>query len=178
MTMNVRAVLAAVLVAGAFTLPAAAQPSMPMAHGGADGHDGSMMAQMEEIHALFMNHGKMTRTVTNLPNGVRTVTESPDPAVAKLLQEHVATSRQRVDSGVDPGLPMESDALHAIYAQHGTITTNVEMTPTGVVVTQTSDDAAAAQALQQHAAEVTTFVNDGMEAMHKAMMAKHGDRNQ
>ncbi len=172
MTMNARTVLTAALVIGVFALPATGQTPMPMPHGGAGEHHGSMMAQMEEIHALFMNHEKMTRTVTNLPNGVRTVTESTDPSVAKLLQAHVVTSRQRVDSGIDPGLPMESDALHAIYAHSGTIATTVDTTPTGVVVTQTSDVAAAVTALQQHAAEVTTFVNEGMEAMHKAMMAR------
>jgi len=177
MTRSIRT-MALVLVAGAFALPATAQPPMVAQHDGARGHDGSMMAQMAEIHELFMNHGQMTRTVTNLPNGVRTVTESADPAVATLLQAHVTTSRQRVDSGVDPGLPMESDALHTIYAQFAKIATTVEMTPTGVAVVQTSDEPAAVAALQQHAAEVTTFVNEGMEAMHKAMMGKRGPAGQ
>lgn len=148
-----------------------AQPPQAGHHGGADGR-GSMMAQMAEVHALFANHDRMTRTVTNLPNGVRTVTESSDPNVAKLLQDHVATSRRQVESGIDPGLPMESDALRAIYANYRNIRTAVEMTPTGVIVVQTSDDAATVAALQQHAAEVTAFVNEGMAAMRKAMMKR------
>lgn len=173
MIRNTRTILTAAVAVCAFALPAAAQTPAATQHGGTGSH-GSMMSQMAEIHELFMNHGKMTRTVTNLPNGVRTLTESSDPSVAKLLQEHVVTSRQRVESGVDPGLPMESDALHAIYANHGKIATTVEVTSNGVVVVQTSEDSATVKALQQHAAEVTAFVNEGMEAMHKAMMARHG----
>jgi hypothetical protein len=129
---------------------------------------------MVEIHDLFSNHDKMTRTVTNLPNGVRTVTESSDPHVAQLLKDHVASSHQRVESGVDPGLPIESDALRTIYANYKKIQTTVETTATGVIVVQTSDDPATVTALQQHASEVTTFVDEGMAAMHKAMMKKHG----
>ena len=37
------------------------------------------MAQMRDIHELFANHDRMTRTVTNLPDGIHTVTESNDP---------------------------------------------------------------------------------------------------
>ena len=40
------------------------------------------MAQMGDIHELFINHDRITRTVTNLPNGIRTITESTDPRVA------------------------------------------------------------------------------------------------
>jgi hypothetical protein len=140
---------------------------------GGAGH-ASMMAQMAEIHDLFMNHERMTRTVTNLANGVRTLTESSDPRVAQLLKDHVASSRQRVESGVDPGLPIESDALRTIYANYKKIQTTTESTATGVIVVQTSDDPATVTALQQHASEVTTFIDEGMEAMHKAMMKRGG----
>ena len=51
----------------------------------------------------------------------------------------------------------------------------VVSTDTGVVVTQTSADATVVAALQQHAAEVTDFVKDGMVAMHRAMrQSGHG----
>jgi hypothetical protein len=142
----------------------------PAQHGQDGAGHASMMAQMLEIHDLFTNHDRMTRTVTNLANGVRTLTESSDPRVAQLLKDHVTSSRQRVESGADPGLPIESDALRTIYANHKTIQTTVETTATGVLVVQTSDDPATVAALQQHASEVTSFVNEGMKAMHEAMM--------
>jgi hypothetical protein len=172
MTNTSRTVVALMLMTWLSSQASTAQQPAP-ADGQHDGH-ASMMSQMVEIHDLFSNHDRMTRTVTNLPNGVRTVTESSDPRVAQLLKDHVASSRQRVESGVDPGLPIESDALRAIYANYKKIQTTVETTATGVIVVQTSDDPATVTALQQHASEVTTFVDEGMEAMHKAMMKKHG----
>jgi hypothetical protein len=62
------------------------------------GHDAGAMAQMRDIHELFANHDRMTRTVTNLPDGIRTVTESSDPQVAKLITDHVASSRKQVET--------------------------------------------------------------------------------
>jgi hypothetical protein len=144
---------------------------MMMMHGS---QDAGTMAQMRDIHALFANHDRMTRTVTKLPNGIRTVTESNDPQVAKLITDHNASSRKQVETGIDPGLPIESPALRAIYAHYDKIVTTVEATEKGVVVVQTSTDPQVVAALQQHAAEVTEFINDGMAAMHKAMMKNGG----
>jgi hypothetical protein len=138
------------------------------------GHDAGAVAQMRDIHELFANHDRMTRTVTNLADGIRTVTESNDPQVATLISDHVAASRKQVDTGIDPGLPIESPALRAIYANYAKIVTTVEATEKGVVVVQTSTDAQVVAALQQHAAEVTAFIKDGMAAMHRAMMKNAG----
>jgi uncharacterized protein (DUF2267 family) len=143
-------------------------PGMMMMHGGQDA------GAMAQIHALFANHDRMTRTVTKLPNGIRTVTESNDPQVAKLITDHVASSRKQVETGIDPGLPIESPALRAIYANYDKILTTVEATEKGVVVVQTSTDPQVVAALQQHAEEVTEFITDGMAAMHKAMMKNGG----
>jgi hypothetical protein len=133
-------------------------------------HDAATLAEMGDIHELFINHDRITRTVRNLPNGIRTVTESADPRIAQLIKEHVASSNKQVESGKDPGLPMESAALHAIFEHYDKIRTTVEITATGVIVTQTSSDPRAVAALQQHASEVTDFVKDGMAAMRAAMM--------
>ena len=153
--------------------PALAQASGGMGTGaGMMGmaHDSATMAQMRVIHELVVNNERITRTVTNLPNGIRTVTESADPRLARLLKEHVVTMDQRVSKGDDPGLPMESPALHAIFLGKDKIRTTTDTTATGVVVMQTSSDSAIVVALQQHAAEVTDLVKRGMIAMHEAMM--------
>lgn len=138
------------------------------------GHDSATMAQMGAIHELFLNHDRITRTVTNLPDGIRTVTESADPRIAQLIKEHVASSNTQVESGKDPGLPMESTALHAIFKNYDKIETKVETTEKGVVVVQTSTDTPTVAALQQHASEVTDFVKEGMAAMRTAMMKNAG----
>jgi hypothetical protein len=163
-----------------------AEEGSPLAHGregmrhGMGGgmmgtaHDGETMAQMRAIHDLFLNHDRITRTVANLPDGIRTRTESDDPRIAQLLRDHVASMRQRVDAGDDPGLPIESEALRSIFRNYEKITTEVETTEKGVVVVQTSDDPATVAALQQHASEVTDFVRNGMAAMRNAMMNNRG----
>ena len=181
MTHRLRSAMALAAVAVWFSSPTAAQRP---ASGGmmcgmcaamtGGGHDGGTMAHMATIHELLVNHDRITRTVTNRPDGIRTVTESADPRIAQLIKEHIASTNTQVESGIDPGLPMETDALHAIFEHHDTIRTTVETTATGVVVTQTSSDANAVAALQQHASEVTGLVRDGMAAMHAAMMKNAG----
>ena len=133
-------------------------------------HDSATMAQMRVIHELVVNHDRIERTVTDLPNGIRTVTTSTDPVLARLIKDHVLTMDQRVSRGDDPGLPMESDALRAIFRGKDKIHTVTDTTATGIIVVQTSSDSSIVAALQQHAAEVTDLVRRGMPAMHEAMM--------
>lgn len=134
--------------------------------------DSATMKQLRVIHTLFINHKLIKRTVTNLPNGIRTVTQSDDPQVAALLKAHVGDMIKRVGAGDDPGLPIESDALHSIFRDKAKIRTSVEATATGAVVVQTSDDPKVVAELQEHAAQVTDFAQEGMAAIHTAMMKK------
>ena len=119
------------------------------------GHDSSTMAEMGVIHELVVNHDRIERTVTNLPDGIRTVTESDDPQIAKLIKDHVASMDQRVSAKSDPGLPMESPALKMILRNGDKVRTTVETSPKGAVVVQRSTDPETVSALQQHASEVS-----------------------
>jgi hypothetical protein len=132
------------------------------------------MEQLRVIHLLFVNHDRIKRTVTNLPDGIRTVTESDDPDIAQLLKTHVADMMKRVGAGDDPGLPIESPALHSIFRDKDKIRTDVNTTANGVVVVQTSDDQKTVAALQEHAAQVTDFAEQGMAALHTAMLKSVG----
>ena len=132
------------------------------------------MSQLQVIHTMLVNHDRITRTVTNLPNGIRTVTESDDSALAAQIKQHVADMGKRVGAGDDPGLPIESENLHAIFRDKDKIHTSYETTAKGIVVVQTSDDAKTVAALQSHAAEVTDLVKGGMAALQTAMMKNHG----
>jgi hypothetical protein len=152
-----------------------------MMHGGMMGgammgmaHDSATMEQLRVIHTLFVNHDRIKRTVANLPNGIRTVTESDDPQIAALLKSHVGDMMKRVDAGDDPGLPIESDALRSIFRDKDKIRTSLETTVNGVVIVQTSDDPKVVAELQEHAAQVTDFAQEGMAAIHTAMMRKFG----
>lgn len=139
-------------------------------------HDSATMAQMGVIHEMVMNHDKITRTVTNLPDGIRTVTESDDPRMMQLIKDHIVTMNERVSAGSDPGLPVESPALHKIFLDKDKIRTVTETTAKGIVIVQTSSDPATVAALQQHASEVSGLARDGMSAMREAMMKNGGMR--
>ncbi len=137
-------------------------------------HDERTRAQLQVIHTMFINHDRIKRTVENLPNGIRTLTESDDPALADLIKKHVAEMGSRVGAGDDPGLPIESDSLHAIFRDKDKIKTSYETTDKGIAVVQTSDDPQTVAALQKHASEVSDFVKEGMTALHTAMMKRGG----
>ncbi len=172
---------AVVAIAGTVGWHALAQGPM---HGGPNGMGPGMMmamgndpattAQLGAIHELIVNHDRIKRTVTNLPDGIRTVTESDDPQIAQLIKEHVASMAERVDARSDPGLPIESPALHAILKNGDKVHTTVETTAKGSIVVQTSSDPETVAALQKHAAEVSGLVDGGMEAVHTAMMRNGG----
>jgi hypothetical protein len=131
-------------------------------------------AEHSDIRDLFFNHESVKRTVTNLPDGIRTVTESDDPQVAATIKKHVAEMGKRVEERRDPGLPIESPALHSIFRNNDKIKTAYETTEKGIIVVQTSADATAVKALQDHAAEVTDLAQRGMVAAHEAMMKNGG----
>ena len=131
-------------------------------------------SELGDLHKMFRNHDKIKRMVANLPDGIRTVTESDDPQLAATIKKHVAEMGKRVEEGRDPGLPLETPALHLIFRNKDKIKTSYETTEKGVVVIQKSTDATAVKALQDHAAEVTDLANRGMVAAHEAMTKNGG----
>jgi hypothetical protein len=147
----------------------------PMARGAmGHGSNAATATQVREIHALLADHTRIKRTVTNLPDGIRTVTESDDPAVAQTIKTHVADMMRRVEAGDNADLPMQTSRLRAIFRNKDKIRTSVETTEKGVVVVQTSNDAETVAALQAHASDVTGLVQGGMPALHAAMMREGG----
>src|SRR5690348_16237261 len=66
-----------------------------MGPGGGHGGGSDMMG----IHALFANRDQIRRTVTQIPGGVRTTTESDDPAVVAQLRDHVQAMYARLKDG-------------------------------------------------------------------------------
>ena len=138
------------------------------------GHGTATMTERGEIHDMFMDHDKIRRTVTNLPNGIRTVTESDDPELAATIVSHVVGMRERVKEGRDPKLPIQSPTLQIIFRNKEMITTTHEATAKGIVVVQTSSDPETVAALQKHAGEVSDLVKRGMAAANETMM-RNGD---
>lgn len=143
----------------------------PMAGGMRHG-DASFADDMRLVHAMLFDHDKIKRTVTNLPDGIRTVTESGDPAVARAIKAHVASMEQRLKDGKIFNL--FSPTLPVLFENKDKIRTVVEMTNGGSVVTQTSSDANVVAALQAHGIEVSELARDGMAAMMRGMRANMG----
>ncbi len=137
------------------------------------GGDAAFQADMQLIHELVTNNRAITRTVEHLPNGIRTFTASSSPAVAAAIIAHVASMERRLESGEEFNL--FSHTIPLLFENYERIHSEFEYRETGVAVVQTSDDPALVQALQEHAAEVTELVDEGMIAMMRGMMEARMD---
>lgn len=129
-----------------------------------------------ELATMFRNYPQISREVTNLPNGIRTVTYSANEEVMAVLASHVTGMIGRVEEGRDPKVFIQSPTLDILFERRDRIDTDIEMTDKGIVVVQTSDDPEVVAALQTHAAEVTDMADRGMEAVHEMMMKREGNR--
>jgi hypothetical protein len=148
--------------------------------GGMMGHDMANMPGLRgldatpeesaELAVMFQNFSAITRTVENLPDGIRTVTGSDDPQVMDALISHVGGMIGRVEQGRDPQIFIQSPTLDLFFARGDTLNTIIDITEAGVVVIQTTDDPELVAALHTHAAEVTAMVDRGMAAVHEMMM--------
>lgn len=153
-------------------------------HGMGAGHMGGMgmghmfkgvdttPAEEAELRAMFDAHSQITRTVENLPNGIRTVTETTNPELREQLVNHVVGMIDRVDQGRDPKVMIQSLTLDILFKNRALIVTEMEPTETGMIVIQTSDDAETVAALQKHAAEVSDLAARGIVSAQEAMMAR------
>ena len=124
---------------------------------------------MQLVHAMIFNHEKIKRTVTNLPDGIRTITESDEPQVAQAIKAHVASMERRLGDGKEFNL--FSPTIPVLFANRDKIKTVVATTDKGSTVTQTSSDPQVVAALQAHAVEVSELARDGMVAMMRAARA-------
>jgi hypothetical protein len=165
-------VVLAVLLAGLVDVGRAQQGGGPMGQGGHHGQHGSHGGQggvgRDGDHAdfrfLLRHHDQIRRTVTRLPDGVETLTESDDPAVAAKIREHVAAMKLRLHER----RPIHArDPLFAeIFRHAGAIVLTDEATPNGVRVRETSTVPYVAALIHAHAAVVDGFVARGHAEMH------------
>jgi hypothetical protein len=137
--------------------------------------DAAFAEDMQLVHNLVLDHDRIKRTVTNLPDGIRTVTESDDAKTAQVLKAHVASMEKRLNEGREFNL--FSPTIPLLFQNKDKIKTVVETTEKGAIVTQTSGDPVVVTALQAHAVEVSELVRDGRVAMMRsarAAMARTG----
>jgi hypothetical protein len=134
--------------------------------GHAMGPGGPHGADMMRIHSLFANRGQIRRTVTQIPGGVRATTESDDPPVAAQLREHVQSmyTRLKDKQPINAGDPL----FAAIFENADKIHLEMEDTPKGITVTETSEDPAVVRLVRRHADVVTLFLKNGMPEMMRS----------
>jgi YHS domain-containing protein len=111
------------------------------------------------------DHKKIVRKVTNIPNGVETITESSDPAVVRQIQAHAVAMQKRIKEGRP--IRMWDPLFAEIFRQHSKIEMSVTPTAKGVRIVETSKDTEVVALIQAHAQGVNGFVKEGMAGMHK-----------
>lgn len=141
---------------------------------GLRGRDASP-AESAELAFMFRNFPGLNREVELLDDGIRTYTWSDDPGLAAVLVSHVAGMTTRVAEGRDPEVFIQSPTLDILFERRDMIATEIEVTDTGVWVTQTSTDPEVVTALQVHAGEVSDMAARGMQAVHEMMMQRAAD---
>lgn len=132
--------------------------------------DANSSADMAIVMNLVHNNTGIRRVVTNLPDGIRTVTESDDPKVAADIKAHVASMSGRLKDGREFNL--FSTTLPVIFDNAAKIKSSLEFSDKGVIVTRTSSDQKIVAALQAHAGEVSELVRDGMAGMRRGMKSR------
>lgn len=128
---------------------------------------------MQIVHQLFAYHDQIHRSVETVPGGVKTVTESDNPEIAALIQQHVASMHQRLEEG--RWFAMMSQTLPTLFQNTDRYQRQSQLTNTGVKVTKTSDDSTLAEVLREHAQEVTQYVENGIPGMGGGM--RYWDRS-
>jgi hypothetical protein len=133
--------------------------------GGMMGVDAMDMSRYTE---MFDRHSEITRTVEEIPGGIRTTTQSNSPDLVAQLQAHVSSMYSHVDQGAE--VMCMSGSLPTLFRHANGYRRQLTLTPTGVMAEETADDPALTQAIRAHAQEVTGFVRDGMPPMMRGMM--------
>lgn len=129
------------------SLGAGAQPMSPEAR--------------KNIHSLFNQHERITRSVELTENGYVSLTETDDPKLASILKSHVRQMRTRLKSGKmvrrwDPAFP--EIVMHYENMQH-----KIEPTNKGIKVTVIGTSPEAIKVAQNHAKIVSAFAEKGWD---------------
>jgi hypothetical protein len=136
--------------------------------------DGGMMgaspADMSLYMEMFNRHSEITRTVEQIPGGIRTTTQSNSPDLVAQLQAHVSSMYSHVDQGAE--VMCMSASLPTLFSHANGYRRQLTIIPTGVIAQETADDPALTKAIRAHALEVTGFVRDGMPPMMRGMMGR------
>ncbi|WP_192826806.1 MULTISPECIES: hypothetical protein [Acidiphilium] len=131
----------------------------------------NMMGPMKLGMKLFERHTEITRATDYMPNGIIDTTVSSNPTTAHLIQAHVIEMYNRLAENRPFPYPM-SNSVPAMFANSTKYKRSYKLLPTGIQVTETSDDPEMVKVIYAHARELDRFAKDGMPAMMRGMMGK------
>lgn len=139
----------------------------PGGRGRGAGADATMRADHDTFLYLIDHRAEIHRDVTQLPDGVETLTESADPQVADAIRAHVEAMKARMADG----RPIHArDPLFAELFRHGdAVRMTIERTDRGARVRETSGDPYVVKLIEAHADVVSGFLANG----HAEMMKNH-----
>jgi hypothetical protein len=144
---------------------------------GAAGPGARNNGHQEAIHQLAAAHEKIQRQVKDIAGGIEATTTSKDPAIAALIQTHVAQMKTRLASGQ----PVRHwDPLFRELFRHSDKieleATNIEG---GVRVVETSKDPEVVKLIRQHARRgVSEFVAEGPARLPQPTPLPEGYRDE
>lgn len=127
--------------------------------------DPRFIEDQKVFQLLLDNRRKITRTVTRLPNGVQTITESDIPDVASGIQTHVASMHTRARE--QRGIHLRDPLFREVFQHADRISMEITNTDKGVHVTETSDDPHVVALVQAHADVVSRFIEHGHDEVRR-----------
>jgi hypothetical protein len=128
-------------------------------------NDPSRQHDIATFQFLLRHRDEITRQLTKLPNGVETLTESQNPAIVAELRDHVKAMHLRLKSGRP--IHLRDSLFRAVFQHSDQIEMEIEKTPQGLKVRETSQDPYVAKLIKAHAEVVNQFLAKGHEEVRK-----------
>lgn len=145
--------------------PALEEVRRGLGRGRGHGNDPRFIEDRNGFHFLLDNRAKIRRTITQLPNGVETITESDEPEVADGIRAHVASMHGRVKEG--RGIHLRDPLFREVFRNADKVAMEITDTEKGVRVVETSEDRFVAVLIQAHAEVVSRFIELGHDEVRR-----------
>lgn len=129
--------------------------------------DATHQQDMQLLQALFDNRERITRQITLNDDGVSTLTESNDSAVAKMIQTHVEAMSARVKEARP--IHQRDPLFREIFKHSNEIEMTYQPTPNGIRAVERSANPCVVKLIQAHAEVVSAFIANG----HAEAMKNH-----
>ncbi|HLP85074.1 MAG TPA: sulfur transferase domain-containing protein [Phycisphaerales bacterium] len=157
---SIAAISLLVLLAGCASRPHA--PAVSPAAADPYPNVNSVAVDRDMWQQLIANHHKLRRSVTFTPTGVEATTESDDPAMIALIQQHAHAMHERMKVGAQVRVwdPVFAD----LFARYQSVSLTITDIPTGVTIVENATDNETTALLWSHAAGVSDFIRFGGKA--------------